>query len=103
MSKEDATSFALHSFRKPRWWQFWKNPICNRVDVNPMCSLGTGHADESRVVVIFGNTWFDISRHVWTSNVEFLKKSKTTMDCLNKCADITQRTLTELKKMINTS
>ena len=24
MREPDAMSFAIHSFRKPRWWQFWK-------------------------------------------------------------------------------
>lgn len=64
---------------------------CNAVEC-----LGTGHMDESRLILIYGNTWLDLSRETY----ELSKSHDVHKKFLKDAAKIAERELKLLKKAL---
>jgi len=66
------------------------------VNINPIETLGTAHADVRRVIVISGNDWIDLSREAYKYDVE-------PTEYLRECLRIAERDVKTLKKRIKMS
>lgn len=64
------------------------------IEVNPVISLGCKHADEQRTIVVFGNTWIDLSEQAWG------KLDSNHLDYLKDCIKIAKQDLAKLTKKI---
>jgi hypothetical protein len=100
----DEGSLSLHYWTKPPWWKFWEKP--KRMmsgDCNPMESLGTRHADISRVIVVSGNTWIDLSGEIWKHgnypNKEH-REDETHFNYIVSCIKIAKETIKQLETIL---
>ena len=72
------------------------------IDINPIETLGTRHADVQRVIVISGNGWVDLSEEVYGLS-RTVQMSESNLNYLKGCLRIAQRDITQLKKVIKAS
>ena len=93
------------NFRRKPWWAFWKKKEWGCSCGGAIDSLGTGHADENRVIVVHGNTWSDISREYCARRFSMLgekpRMDDTMLDYLDTCASIAINDAKSLKKFIS--
>jgi hypothetical protein len=92
------------NFRRKPWWAFWKKKEWGCSCGGAVESLGTRHADENRVIVVYGNTWSDISfEYVNRKFNKFdptVRMDKIMLDYLETCANIALDDAMALKKYI---
>jgi len=93
----EKSAISLVSYSKSPWWKFWKKQENKGICCNPIESLGTRHADDSRVIVIYGNSWIDLYDEIWKhekGSIELDHKiDKTHMSYLKKCIKIAKDTI----------
>jgi len=93
------------NFRRKPWWAFWKKKEWGCSCGQAIDSLGTAHADQNRVIVVYGNTWSDITHEYMIRKYGILdekpRMDDTMLDYLESCADIAYRDAKDLKKFIS--
>jgi hypothetical protein len=68
------------------------------IDCNPIECLGHAHADESRLIVIYGNIWIDLS----CIDINKESKNKVHFDYIKTCLKIAKQYVTILSNKIKT-
>lgn len=95
----------LGNWRRKPWWAFWKKKEWGCSCGNAIDSLGTRHADENRVIVVYRNTWADITHEYNIRRFTMLKEKPRMdgimLDYLESCANIAYKDAKDLKKFIS--
>lgn len=93
------------NFRRKPWWAFWKKKEWGCSCGGAIDSLGTAHADQKRVIVVYGNTWSDITHEYVIRKFGILgekpRMDDIMLDYLESCANIAYDDAKDLKKFIS--
>lgn len=98
MSSHEDKSYGVRYYRTRKWYQFWKlKKTVTGIDCNPIEALSTRHADQSSVIVFYGNSWIDLSKLLYST---WTRDSETYIKYVEDCIKLAQNHLTDLKKVV---